>query len=152
LLAECDTTATAKIALSFFTVPIFNNKLDEEYDDPAGAVATSAFSEITDSIIDTHSAIKVLAITVTAQIGTFLMFYVSKDKVIEFLADSETDVWIYSSIVIFVIGFLTAFAVYRLVANKWPHHGSGIFIWLVSIAAGFLNIGFFFMLINFQMK
>ena len=131
---------------------LFNNKIGEEYDDPAGAVAASAFSEITDSIIDTHSAIKVLAITVTAQIGTFLMFYVSKDKVIEFLEDAENDVWIYGSIIIFVIGFLTAFAVYRLVANKWHHRNSGIYIWLVSIAAGVLNIAIYYMLINFQLR
>ncbi len=131
---------------------LFNDKIDEKYDDPASAVATSAFSDITDSIIDTHSAVKVLAITVTAQIGALLMFYVSKDKVLEFLEDSENDVWIYGSIVIFVIGFLTAFAVYRLAANKWHHQNSAIFIWLVSIAAGLLNIAIFLVLINFQMK
>jgi len=131
---------------------LFNNKIDDEYDDPAGAVATSAFAEITDSIIDTHSAIKVLAITVTAELGAFLMLYVSKDKVIEYLEDSENDVWIYGSVVIFVIGFLTAFAVYRLVANKWPHPTSGVMIWLVSAAAGFLNIAIYYMLINFQLR
>ena len=37
-------------------------------------VAWSAFTAITDSIIDTQSAIKVLAITVTAEIGAFAMF------------------------------------------------------------------------------
>jgi uncharacterized BrkB/YihY/UPF0761 family membrane protein len=135
-----------------YGMPLFNKKIDEEYNDPVGAVATSAFANITDSIIDTHSAIKVLAITVTAQIGALLMFYVSKDQVIDYLEDSESDVWIYGSIVIFALGFLTAFAVYRLVANKWPHRTSGVLIWLVSIAAGLLNIGIFFVLINFQMK
>ena len=115
-------------------------------------VAASAFSNITDSIIDTHSAIKVLAITVTAELGGFAMFYVAKDKVEESLADDETGIWIYAAIAIFLVGFLTAFAGYRLIANKWRHRNSGILIWIVSIAAGAANIVLFlaFLVLSFR--
>ena len=133
-------------------MPLGNNKINREYHDPAGAAVTSAFSSVTDSIIDTHTAIKVLAITVSAEIGAFLMLYVAKDKVIEALEDSEGDVWIYASIAIFVVGLLTAFAAYRLIANKWPHYGSGIMIWFVSAAAGLANIGVFFVILTFRLR
>lgn len=116
-------------------------------------VSRSAFANITDSIIDTHSAVKVLAITVTAELVAFAMYYVSKDKVLEFLADPENDgFWLYGAIGVFVIGFLTAFAIYRLVANKWHHHGSHIFIWFVSIAAGILNVLLFFAITTFELR
>lgn len=121
-------------------------------EDVAATVATSAFSNITDSIIDTHSAVKVLAITVTAEIGLFAMFIVSKDKAVDFLAESETDVWLYASIGVFVIGFLTAFAAYRLIANKWWHRNSGTWIWLVSIAAGAANILLFFAILTLEVR
>jgi hypothetical protein len=131
----------------------YNNDQPDTQEEVLASVATSAFSNITDSIIDVHTAIKVLAITVTAEIGLFAMFYVSKDKVLEFLADPENDsFWIYGSGAVFVIGFLTAFAVYRLVANKWPHHGPHLLIWLVSIGAGVLNVLLFFALVTFEMR
>ena len=131
---------------------LFGNDQPDTQDEVVGEVATSAFFNITDSIIDTHTAIKVLAITVTAELGAFAMFYVSKDKVNDFLAESESNVWVYGSAIIFLIGFLTAFAIYRLVANKWRHYGSHVFIWLVSIAAGVLNVLLFFALITFEMR
>ena len=130
-----------------------NNDEPETQEELVAHVATSAFSNITDSIIDAHSAIKVLAVTVTAEIGAFAMFYVSKDKVTEFLAESENDnFWIYGSLVIFAIGFLTAFAIYRLVANKWPHATAHLMIWIVSISAGLLNVLLFFALTTFEMR
>ena len=118
-----------------------------------GQVASSAFAEITDSIMDVHSAVKVLAITVTAEIVAFAMYYVSKDKVLEFLADERNgNFWLYASIAVFLIGFLTAFAIYRLAANKWRHHGSHIFLWLVSIAAGVMNVLLFFGLTTLELR
>ena len=124
----------------------------EDKPDPVGEVATSAFTSITDSIIDTHSAVKVLAITATAEIGLFVMFYFAKDKVVEGLNDSEPNVWIYSAIAIFVIGFLTAFAGFRLVADRMPRLGRGITIWLVAGAAGVANILLFYVLLAFQLR
>ena len=118
-----------------------------------GQVASSAFHTITDSIIDVHSAVKVLAITVTAEIVAFAMYYVSKDKVLEFLADEQNgSFWLYASIAIFLIGFLTAFSIYRLISNKWRHRGSHIYIWLVSIAAGVFNVLLFFALTTLEMR
>ncbi|HJS52077.1 MAG TPA: hypothetical protein VJ781_09280 [Pyrinomonadaceae bacterium] len=131
----------------------FNIDRENSQDEVVGRVAASAFSNVTDSIIDAHTAIKVLAITVTAEIGLFAMFYVSKDKVTEFLAEPENDsFWIYGSAAIFVIGFLTAFAVYRLVAKKWPHPSARVFIWLVSTGVGLLNVLLFFAFITFEMR
>ena len=80
------------------------------------------------------------------------MFYVAKDKVEESLADDETGIWIYAAIAIFLVGFLTAFAGYRLIANKWRHRYSGILIWIVSIAAGAANIVLFlaFLVLSFR--
>jgi len=124
-----------------------------DQDRVVGEVARSAFANITDSIIDVHSAVKVLSITITAELVAFAMYFVSKDKVLEFLADPENEgFWLYGAIGVFVIGFLTAFAIYRLIANKWHHHGSHIFIWLVSIAAGILNVLLFFALTTFELR
>src|SRR4051794_4898518 len=114
-------------------------------------VASSAFTAITDSIIDTQSAIKVLAITVTAEIGAFAMFYVSKDKVIEFL-EKEDGFWIYGAIGVFLVGFLTAFAAFRLLPRRFPHPFFAFTIWIVSITAGLANIGLFFLLLTFQVR
>jgi len=131
---------------------MFDDSDNRSHNRIVSEVAASAFSNITDSIIDTHSAIKVLAITVTAELGGFAMFYVAKDKVEESLADDETGVWIYAAIAIFLVGFLTAFAGYRLIANKWRHRYSGILIWIVSIAAGAANIVLFlaFLVLSFR--
>jgi len=115
-------------------------------------VISSSFSELTDSIIDTHSAVKVLAVTVTAEIGAFAMFYVAKDKVLNSLSESDVDIWVYGGVAVFLIGFLTAFAAYRLIANKWPHQSAFVMIWLASLAAGLLNLGLFYVMVSFQMK
>ena len=121
-------------------------------DQVAREVTSSAFSNLTDSILDTHSAVKVLAVTVTAEIVAFAMFYVSKDKVQEFLADSESSVLAYGSVAVFLIGFLTAFAVYRLIERKLPRTVPKITIWLVSIAAGIANLGLFFFLVSVELR
>ena len=134
----------------------FRERMKESWlrdeDHVAREVASSAFTNLTDSIIDTHSAVKVLAVTVTAEVVAFAMFYVSKDKVQDFLADSDSGVWAYGSIAIFLIGFLTAFAIYRLIADKLPSSLPAFSIWLVSIAAGIANLCLFFLLVNFQLK
>ena len=130
---------------------VWNNDHGDSEEEVVANVATSAFSNITDSIIDTHSAVKVLSITVTAELGLFAMFYVSKDKAADFIAESE-NVWIYASIAVFLIGFLTAFATYRLIANKWHHRNSGLYIWLVSVAAGIGNFLLFLAILTLELR
>ena len=115
-------------------------------------VVSSASSSVLDSIVDTHSAIKILAITVTAELVAFAMFYVSKDKVQESLADPDSGLLTYGLIGVFVIGFLTVFAIYRLIERKLPRSVPRIMIWPVSIAAGIANLALFFMLGNFQLR
>ena len=115
-------------------------------------VVSSASTSILDSIIDTHSAIKILAVTVTAEFVALAMFYVSKDKVQDFLAESEGDALIYGSVAVFVIGFLTAFAAYRLIEGKLRQLFPKITIWLISIAAGVANLLLFFLLISFRLR
>ena len=105
-----------------------------------GEVVNSAFRNVTDSIIDTHSAIAVLSITVTAELGALAMIYVAKDKVVEYLNHSNSGVWVYGSTGIFITGFLTAFAAYRLIADRWPHRQARLLMWLVSVGAGIFNI------------
>lgn len=129
-----------------------NNYRDDSEEELATRVAVSAFSNITDSIIDTHSAVKVLAITVTLEICGLAMLYVAKDKVTNALAESDGEIWIYVSAAVFVVGFLSSFAIYRLVAKKWPHTGSRLMIWLVSVGVGLLNVLLFFALITFEMR
>lgn len=130
----------------------WNNSNGDTQDEVVANVVTSAFSNITDSIIDTHSAVKVLAITVTAEIGLIAMFFVSKDKASDFIAEHEPDIWIYASIAVFLIGFLTAFAAYRLVASRWHYRHSGVLIWIASIAAGTANILLFLAILNLEMR
>ena len=118
-----------------------------------GQVASSAFSNLTDSIIDVHSAVKVLAVTVTAELVAFAMYYVSKDKVQDFLDDPNNgNFWFYAAMGVFLIGFLTAFSIYRLAANKWRHNLWHIYIWPVSITAGVSNVLLFFALTSFEMR
>ena len=118
----------------------------------ASQVGGSAFYNITDSIIDTHTAVKVLAITVTLEIGGLAMLYVAKDKVADALAESDSGFWIYVSAAVFVVGFLNSFAIYCLVAKKWPHPGAQLLIWVVSVGVGVLNILSFFALMTFKMR
>jgi hypothetical protein len=124
---------------------------DERQDRLVGRVAASAFYDVTDSIIDAHTAVKVLAITVAAEIGGIAMILIAKDLVRTSLNDAETDVWIYAGIAVFVVGFLTVFAIYKLAAKRWPHQSSGLMIWVVSVAAGVLNIAVIYTLVAFEM-
>ena len=128
-----------------------SNYLRDE-DQVVREVTSSAFSTLTDSIMDTHSAVKVLAVTVTAEIVAFAMFYVSKDKVQESLADPDSGLLPYGSIAVFLIGFLTAFSAYRLIERRLPRGLWAITIWLVSIAAGIANLALFFLFTSFEMK
>ena len=130
----------------------WNNDDEDTEEEVVANVAASAFTSITDSIIDTHSAVKVLAITVTAELGAFLMLFFAKDKALDSLNDSDANVWIWVSIAAFVVGFLIAFASYRMVADKWRHRHSGIYIWLVSIAAGIGNILLFFGILTLEIR
>ena len=126
-----------------------NSWQDEE--DIEYRVGKTAFAAVTESIVDTQSAIKVLAVTVTTEMGAFLMFYVAKDKVLDFL-ESEGNFWIYAAIGIFLIGFFTAFAVLRLAPVSFRRRLFATTIWLISITAGLANIGLFFVLTTFQTR
>ena len=129
-----------------------NNYRNDDEEELTARVVVSAFSNITDSIIDTHTAVKVLAITVTLEFCGLAMLYVAKDKVTEALAESDSEIWIYVSAAVFVVGFLNSFAIYRLVAKKWPHPGARLMNWLVSISAGVLNVLLFFALTTSVMR
>ena len=115
-------------------------------------LVTSVSSSVLDSIVDTQSAMKILAVTVTTEFVAIAMFYVSKDKVQEFLADSDNNAAIYGSIGIFLIGFLTAFAAYRMIGDSLPYSIPKFTVWPVSIAAGIANLALFVLLISFQLK
>jgi hypothetical protein len=118
-------------------MPFRTNNHGDTQDRVVSNVVDAALSNVTDSIIDTHSALKVLVITVTAEIGLLTMLFVAKP---EFIEEYEPDIWMYAAIAFFLIGFLTAFAMYRMIARKWIHRNSGIYIWLVSIAAAIANV------------
>ena len=115
-------------------------------------VAQTAFYDVTDSIIDAHTAVKVLALTFAAEAGGIAMTIIAKDKVKAALADSEGDAWIYAGAAVFLVGFLFVFAIYKLAARKWPHPGAAVFLWLVPIAAGALNVLLFFALLTLERR
>lgn len=117
-----------------------------------GRVAATAFYDVTDSIIDGHTAVKVLAITVAAEIGGIAMILFAKDLVRSSLYDADTDMWIYAGAAVFVVGFLTVFAIYKLAAKRWPHRSAGLMIWVISVAAGVLNICVIYVLVAFEMR
>ena len=78
-----------------------------------------------------------LAVTVTTEIGAFLMFYVAKDKVLDFL-ESEGNFWIYAAL--------------RLAPVSTRRRLFATTIWLISITAGLANVALFFVLTTFQMR
>ncbi|MDI1242206.1 MAG: hypothetical protein PSX80_09830 [bacterium] len=129
-----------------------NGDHDHDHDRLVSKVVDSVFYNITDSIIDVHTAVKVLAITVTAEFGALAMLFVAKDKVLASIAESEDSLWIYAAILVYVIGFLTFFASYRLVANKWRHSYSSILIWPLSIIAGVANLFLFLALLTLERR
>ena len=113
---------------------------DRQHSRLIGRVAAAALSDATGSIIDTHSVIKALAITVTAEVVALAMLVIAQDKVVEFIQEEGSGVLIYGAIAFFFFGFFIGFSVYRLFANKWPHRGMHALIWLVSLVAGLFNI------------
>jgi hypothetical protein len=104
---------------------------------------------MTDWINDAQSAIAVLSITLTAEIGVFAMFYIAKDKVYEFL-DAGDSVWFYAGIGAFLVGFLGTFAAFQLVPFDLRRRVSDFGILAISIAAGVANVALFYMLLNFR--
>ena len=115
-----------------------------------GRLTTAMFSDATGSIIDTHSAVKVLAIAITAEIVAAAMIVIAKDKVVELIQENGVNVLFYGAAFFFFNGFFIAFAIYRLLANKWPHRGGRILIWLVSVIAGAINILLGFVILAFE--
>lgn len=121
---------------------------ERERDRLIGRVVASSFSNITDSIIDTHSALKVAAITLTAEFGVLAMFVIAREKLVESLSEMGDDFWAYGSVAVFANGFLIAFAMYRLFAERWRYAWAHIVIWIISVAAGVFNLFLFFVLLN----
>ena len=116
-----------------------------------GQVTRSAFAAMTDSIVDTHSAVTVLAITVAAEIGALAMVFVARDKVNEFV-EAQGDFWIYASIGVFLVGFFTAFATIRLLERRFAQRTLPITIWLFSIIAGTANLALFCALLTLRIR
>jgi hypothetical protein len=121
----------------------------QDQEDVENRVERTAFYAITDSIRDTQSAIKVLAITVTAELGALAMIYVNRDEVYNFL-EAGDEVWYYAAAGVFVVGFLTAFAAFRLLPRRFPKPFFGYTIWVISITAGVLNLCLFEALTGFR--
>lgn len=109
-------------------------------------VAEAALSDATSGIMDTHSAVKTLAITVTLEAVAIAMFIIANEKVAELINSSPADFWFYGGAVFFLTGFFTAFAGYTLLANRWPQRNAGFFLWVLSFAVGALNLLLFFAL------
>ena len=123
----------------------------QDQDEVEGRVERTAFRAITDSIVDTQSAIKVLAITVTAEIGLIAFVYVNRNEAFKFL-ESDDAVWLYAAVGIFLIGFLTAFAAFRFVPRSLKQIFFAYTVWIASIAAGLANIALFYFLLSIQTR
>ena len=113
---------------------------DQRQNRMIGRFASAAFSDATSSIVDAHSAVKVLAITVTAEAVAFAMLLMASDKVFQLISENGVNVLFYGGAFFFFNGFFIAFALYRLAANKWPHRGVRFLIWIVSIFSGAVNV------------
>ena len=125
--------------------------LDNDQDEVTSRVASSAFRSVTDSITDTHSAVVVLSIAGAAEIGGLVMLRIAHYEVARSLERSDLDVWLYSAIGVFVVGFLISYAIYKMAAKKWPHPTAYMMCWLVSIMAGIGNIVLFFLLAGLKL-
>jgi len=110
---------------------------------------SAAFFDAAHSIIDTQSAITMLAITVPAEIMAFVMIHISKDEVYKFL-DSGPNAWVFAAVGAFVIGFMTPLAVLRLMPLRVRRSVLTAAIWPIAIIAGFANIGLFVALLTFK--
>src|SRR3954447_3442553 len=122
---------------------------EQDQNDVEGEVAGSALSALTESIVDPQSAMKVLAITVTAEIGALLMFYFSKGQVLEFLR-SGNNAWLYACVGLFLVGFLTCYATFRLLPRMVRRRFFTYTVWAIAVAAGLANIALFYVLLNFR--
>lgn len=111
-----------------------------------GRLTTAAFSDATSAIFDVHGAVKTLAITVTLEAVAIAMFIIAKEKVAEMIDSSPANYWFYGGTVFFFNGFFFAFAVYTLLTNRWPQRNAGIYLWILSIAVGGLNLFVFYFL------
>jgi len=120
---------------------------DEDPEEIADKVASSAFRNITGSIIDTHTAVVVLSIAGAAEIGGLVMVRLGRFEVIGALEHSDLDVWIYCAIGAFVVGFLCLFPTYFLINERWPRPEAPFMVWPISITAGIANIVLFYVLI-----
>jgi hypothetical protein len=115
-------------------------------------VVHSALSSLTDSVVNTQSAVVMLAMSVAAEIGVGTMMFVAGDKVQQFLNEND-DFWIYGSVGIFLIGFLAVFATLAgLIPSGSRLRPFPLITWAVSILAGLLNIGLFFAILTVRMK
>jgi len=123
----------------------------QDSDEVEYRVERSAFYAFTDSIVDTQSAIKVLAITVSAEIGLFAFVYVNRDEAFKFL-ESGDFMWFYAAVGIFLIGFLTSFAAFRFVPRSFRQLFFAYTVWIVSIIFGIANIALFYLLLSFRMR
>jgi hypothetical protein len=128
-----------------------NNYWDDQ-EEVERRVVSSAFNNLLDSIVDMHTAVKVLAVTVTAELMAFVMIYVSKDKLQDFLNDSSSNVWIYSAVGSFLIGFLTVIAASRFFPTRIIRGLGQYMIMPIAIIAGLGNIGLFVLLVMFEFR
>jgi len=107
-------------------------------------------------IEDTHAAITTLAITITGELGSFVMFYFARDKIRQSYYEIQTDDdqfgWTIVSLAVFFIGYFGAYAAYRLITKKWPQFRSKIYLTIVTFAAGFGNLLLFYALITLQLR
>ena len=141
---------------------------DELYGPAEGGAADEAASFVADEILESasypHSAFKVLAIAIAAEIGLAAMFLLAGDRVGDLFAD---ETFLYVAAAIFVTGFLIAFTTFRMFEHSWgtgrrpgspslsivsgpaprPYSG-GIWIWFLSTAAGVLNIILFYLILS----
>jgi hypothetical protein len=108
--------------------------MDDDEQQLAVTVAVSAFSNILDSIVDTHSAVVVIAITTALEVGGLAMLIFARDQIVNVFAapNSTTYMWAYPVAVI--NAFLLSLGVARLLVRR-----PSFMVWLLSMAFGFTN-------------
>jgi hypothetical protein len=115
-------------------------------------VYQAAYDTWTNAILEsTQSAMLTLVVTVTADLGALAMIYVSKNKVLEFIAE-QGDFWIYACLILFAIGFFGAFAAIRLLPRSIKQFFFSATIWLISIGVGLANVALFYSLLVFNLQ
>jgi hypothetical protein len=119
----------------------------QDEDEVERRVERTAFFAVTDSIKDTQSAITVLAITVTAEIALIAFVLINREEAYNFLCSGDA-VWIYASVGLFLIGFFTIFAGYRLFPKSVRRHFLTYTVWIASVTVGIANIALFYALMT----